>query len=292
MPRGYQCIVIAAVGWLALCAQHPNPSAKDEQAKSAPRVGDALSNNAATYREQTEPSKRVPEPLPCGPAQYQSNDDLCAQWKAADAAEKAAWWAAFAGWFGGLSFLGVLAAIGLAFHSNWIARDTARRQLRAYIAWDGVTMEHYRDEEGRVLESRFQLTWKNGGQTPAVNFIGDLNWCITDGDLPSEFDYPEGPGDANNDRLVVGPQATVISPAKVKITVEEFVAAGRKEKRVHLWAWAEYSDVFGSRHRTEVGVEVEIEALKDGGHDVRFNSTGPHNGMDSACMRKPRTKQH
>jgi hypothetical protein len=161
MSRGYRSIIVAAFGWLILCAQHPNPTAKAEQAQADSRVGDALVNIATTYNQEAKRAQRLPDAPPCGPAQYQSNDDLCAQWKAADAAEKAAWWAAFAGWFGGLSFLGVLAAIALAFHSNWIARDTAKRQLRAYLGIERVFAEMTDDG------MRITVKLKNFGETPA-----------------------------------------------------------------------------------------------------------------------------
>jgi hypothetical protein len=93
--------------------------------------------------------------------------DLCAQWKAADAAQDAAWWAKFSGLFGGLGLILTLGAVGAALHSNYIARDTARRQLRAYIGIDAASIEFVKAGEDGANRA-IHVSIKNFGQTPAM----------------------------------------------------------------------------------------------------------------------------
>jgi hypothetical protein len=96
MPRGYRCIILAAVGWLILAAA-PQPYSEDQD-KQAERSNKA---DASLARAKIAPAASVQivqptvNPPPCGPGQYDSKDDLCAQWKAADSASDAAFWAMF-----------------------------------------------------------------------------------------------------------------------------------------------------------------------------------------------------
>ncbi|WP_373929263.1 hypothetical protein QTN93_10560 [Sphingomonas aerolata] len=287
MPRRYRYVIVAAVGWLTLCAQHPNQTANPERRQIDTRIGDALTNISTTYREQAERAQRAPGRQPCGPTEYKSNDDLCAQWKAADAAEKSAWWAAFAGWFGGLSFLGVLGAIGVALHSNWIARDTAKRQLRAYISWDSVTMLLHRDRNGAVIDGRLQIGWKNNGQTPALSFVGDLDWKIFDGKIPDDFPYAASANADKTGRLVIGPGGTSTTAADETINLEQFIAVANGSQRAYVWGWAAYDDAFGQHRKTEIGCEVSIASQADGTFRVQFIAVGPHNGIDDGCLHPP-----
>lgn len=95
MPRGYRCIVFAAVGWLALCgakppAEQPNrPNSTQEGAPAAhptptptPDLATNPSTNFTAYPGY--------DPDPCYHAKDHAAADLCAQWRASIAAEKAA----------------------------------------------------------------------------------------------------------------------------------------------------------------------------------------------------------
>lgn len=203
MPRGYRYAILALVGWLTLTGQHPSPETKGKEAAAQRTIADRLPNIATTYHKQAERAKRPPERQPCGPHHYKSSDDLCAQWKAADAAVDSAKWAAFSGWFGGLSFLGVLAAISLAYHSNWIARDTAKRQLRAYISVEPQGIFDYGEE------NRLCVLVKNGGQTPAYDIVASSFVGLIEGPR----DFKPTPDEISLERIdagiMLGPQESM-----------------------------------------------------------------------------------
>ena len=114
------------------------------------------------------------EKRPCVPGHDDRRSELCAQWKAADQAVRAAdlaWWQVV---FGAISSLGLLAALALTLRSNHIARralevaqNTSLLQLRPYFGsreWK-VHVEPQRAEPW--ISIRF--TCANFGQTPALD---------------------------------------------------------------------------------------------------------------------------
>lgn len=125
---------------------------------AAPSHSSAL-NHSASSPAQSDRISRA-----CGPGQEDRNSDLCAQWKAADAAADAAWWARF----GGLATIFSLLAVALATYetvrANRIAREAMQRQLRAYVSkWAEI-------QDLTVGKTPWvSLEFRNDGQTPAYN---------------------------------------------------------------------------------------------------------------------------
>ena len=84
MLRGYRCIVIAALGWLSLAASNP-PKQAAHHNNSAPQ--DEITNAANTIAPAVAKAEKTPEKdRGCDQGKDARNSDLCAQWKAADAA--------------------------------------------------------------------------------------------------------------------------------------------------------------------------------------------------------------
>ncbi len=170
MLRGYRGILAALAGLALLSANHAYAQRGGEQPQAQQSVAASLQHIASSVDQATERAKSADqEEQPCGPRQYGSHADLCAQWKAADAAADSAWWAWAAGVLGIISLAGVFIAIGLTAHSNWIARDTARRQLRAYVT---VTDVQFRPTPENAV--RASVNFKNSGTTPATDLTVHL----------------------------------------------------------------------------------------------------------------------
>lgn len=168
MLRGYRSIVVAVAG-LALLAAAPAPNEGGNANKSQPApAGDrALERTAGPPAKQSEPDEYQ---APCRDGEYDNRSDLCAQWYAARAARDAAnwaWWSLFVGIVGAV---GIVFALVLTVESNRIARDTARRQLRAYLDFDNITLGLATDQrpaaEG-TKRARIAIKVHNFGQTPA-----------------------------------------------------------------------------------------------------------------------------
>ncbi len=158
MPKGCWRIIFAAVGWLTLSAQQPKSAAQSQQDQSAAAL------NTSTTRIVDAINNIVPEDdKGCEDREDKRSSDLCAQWKAADAAHDAAnyTWLAV-----GLSFLGTV-FVALTF---WDQRQVSRAQLRAYVSIQAGKLEQWSQEDGsRIVE--FNFTMKNAGTTPAYKAI-------------------------------------------------------------------------------------------------------------------------
>lgn len=139
----------------------PSPAPKEQADKPTEKSAPNPSGISVTIIETLEQAK-------AGEArEKESHDhdakDLDAQIRAADAAEKQigpAWVAAI------LSFVGtclILWTLLLTRQANTIARDTAKRQLRAYLIANGGAIE--RIPEGYILS----VVIRNSGQTPAFD---------------------------------------------------------------------------------------------------------------------------
>lgn len=122
--RGYRCILIAAFGWLALGAAQPEQAARQPADATNENVASALENLATALDSENEPSEHE---QPCPDREDNRSSDLCAQWKAADAAQlsaNVAWWVAIVG-----SILGALtlaAAVAAAIFASVAAFETRR----------------------------------------------------------------------------------------------------------------------------------------------------------------------
>lgn len=88
MPRGYRCIVIAAVGWLI--AAHGNSHAQTKQDEASSNISAPTKPPPATPVQPLKPVEPSKLERPCNEGGDDRESDLCAQWKAADAARDAA----------------------------------------------------------------------------------------------------------------------------------------------------------------------------------------------------------
>lgn len=245
MLRGYRCIVLA-VGIALACANHADAKGDDKEPDTQQAITDSLDKIAATYDKQTKRSESPDKQAePCKPGDDRRYSDLCAQWKAADAAADSAWWA----WAGGLigigSLAGVFIALTLAFHSNWIARDSAKRQLRAYLAVDECSISTFPDDGCIIM----QLRLKNCGQTPAqkVRVMAESFAAP----FPLEQDRPFLPVEVDGG-VSIGPGMD-ISCAKSLRTPDVYAAIANAITRVgsfYIQGVCEYVDAFGITRKT------------------------------------------
>lgn len=194
MLRGYWFLVFA-VGLTLTCATHAKAESNGIQSQTHQSAEASHKSIATSDDHETKPAEIIDQQVaPCGPENYGSNADLCAQWKSADAAADSAWWA----WAGGLiglgSLVGVFAAIWLAFRSNRIASDTATQQLRAYMGISNYDLTPF--ELGVVGAGRFMIAMQNFGQTPAFALTTHVSYAITNwvdrNNQPDAWDYESG----------------------------------------------------------------------------------------------------
>jgi len=139
----------------------------------------------------------------------------------------------------------VLAAIGLSFHSNWIARDTAKRQLRAYV---GYSNEWHHTEFALGQELLLKPRIINNGETPARNVIWQAQVeMISDPDAENAFTLSPippgskstlGRGQWTQTRLTVTPNAG------------NYVLITTGAAKLYVFGSISYTDIFGDEWST------------------------------------------
>lgn len=239
MFRSYRNIVIALVGWLSLAAQHPNPPANAQEAKTANAASQPTENITPSQYAFAERAHRVKYEADCEPANEKRGSDLCAQWKAADATRDAAWWTAWGTLVSGLSGLLVIAALFLAFQSNRIARDSAKRQLRAYCNVSGIEVNGLNVD----YEPVFVISVFNTGQTPAKNVKIDSECLIQASGAPIADNAPNL---AEHAEVTIGAGRSIGSRAALgrNLTQPEWDGLSSGELNVQVRVYAEYLDIF------------------------------------------------
>lgn len=196
MPRGYRCILVAFVGWLSL-ANAQSPRAETKQTEAQSNQSDTVTTVALPPIQTIEPVDASELNRPCDPPKDQRDSDLCAQWKAADAARDAADWTRWG------VVLGVLGTLGLFWTLLYTrkavlggeaslehARIVSRAQLRPWLIYESYWVGTFKDAtiEGKKYEygALLKLEMKNTGQTPAANALvwTDMKTGPADGDTP------------------------------------------------------------------------------------------------------------
>lgn len=155
-----------------------------------------------------------PTQQPCDPPQNVRSSDLCAQWKAADAARDSATWSMVSAIVSTVT----LFAIGFGF---WQTQDTQQREYRAYLkpVIKGIEAD---DKSVGVL-----ATVENYGRTPAFDLHGSYKveigtifpeeptWLLYD--MPVSFSalHPGKP------EVLNGAIPMIVDPSKMKKLIEE-----------------------------------------------------------------------
>ena len=215
--------VIAAIVGLSLVGadKPPNPPTQTEQSNTAQPEQKSNPIALPNAAKATQPIKRPKRTEPCGQTRYESNDDLCAQWKAADAAAEAAQWAwwqiilsalgvaglGFTLWFnfralrlaereseetkGALKIAAVNADAAQRLAIN--AERASERELRAYITVDFARMDGV--QIGKKPSAVLGL--KNSGRTPALKYCREAKILI----MPKVFKFPLNLGSVSDEGM-------------------------------------------------------------------------------------------
>ena len=162
-------LLFSCLGLGLLAPNHADARTGAKQAEAQQSIAASLENISTRYGEEAKRAERAePETQNCGPSQYSGKAELCAQWKAADAAADSAWWA----WVSGLATIvstgAVLIAIGLTFQANRIARHAIEGQERPWVDFDvRPSLGFSFDEEG-FPSYTVEICFKNYGPSPAI----------------------------------------------------------------------------------------------------------------------------
>jgi hypothetical protein len=244
MPRGYRCIFVALVGVVLAGASPPKQPDQNGAANGNETVA-----AADTYKP--DPNRNSER---CYENANHEAADLCAQWSAADAAKETAGLSYWGNWIGGfgavLSFFSILLvlwALKQGREANEIAKDTAKRELRAYV----VPTDQEVDRLIVGFQPIFRVKVKNFGQTPARELRCLCKVQFTDGDpdeLPMRFRNIEG----KISSVVLGPDDFHVFEYELPdaLSIELLNAMGGGGVKPVFAGITCYKDVFGKRHRS------------------------------------------
>lgn len=146
-----------------------------------------------------------------------------------------------------------------------IMRDTATRQLRAYISIDCARIEFPEPGVPKVT-----VTIKNSGQTPAHNLRHWIHQWIER--YPLSIDLPEPPDDFVMSSSVLGSGAThemqIIHPKPIikPCCIHEI---GTPDATIYVYGAVTYQDVFGNEHF------IKYRLMHGGSNQVRPGFLSP-----------------
>lgn len=174
------------------------------------------------------------------------SSDLCAQWKAADAAAESARWSWIAGLASIASFIAVLFALRLAQQANAIARDTAKRQLRAYIFVEKTELI----VSDVARQASFAIEWRNSGQTPAYRVLSGCDIIIADTGWKGNREVEFPPSGYSKDNIGPGGVQQILDYV-ITLSPDEFIAWKAGSRTLYIFSEVHYDDVFGEGHMTK-----------------------------------------
>jgi hypothetical protein len=217
-----------------------------------------------------------------------------------DAANMARRQAMIAAWTFGIVVVALGASLWAAYEASKAAsaadatldhaRKSSEHELRAYIHAD--TFESIFPESLEATSTVFvQIGWKQLGQTPAKRCASDSNGAFFTGEPPEDFDFPDRDGQAGEDFFDLGPGQNMYTAGQT-FSFAELMETGLTDKRLYIWGWIEYSDMFdGSpRRRTEfccigrLGTKPILQTPT-----VVFQTYRRHNAIDERCVKVAHT---
>ena len=238
MLRGYRSIVVALVGLASIGAGEPTkrPEQSQKQLAQGELAKAAATVSAAISRIQI-PVEQNPR---CERGKDNRDSDLCAQWKAADAARDAARFA-----LAGL-LVGIVGTIMLVW-TFVEQRRTSRAQLRAYMSIEPEKMLGFPDKPSA------QICMRNAGSTPAHGVKFSLVGRVDDPDLDdAAIKVLMG-------RIVASDDNDLFMSAQQKLfrhlPIGQFTPAGAEACRqgrrwLYVVGRVDYTDVFERRRHT------------------------------------------
>jgi hypothetical protein len=177
------------------------------------------------------------------------------------------------------------------------AEKTAIRQLRAYISVKEILMEEFRHpdkpttyagitQQGDVHHYRMSTVMENGGPTPTRKAIINVNHELRESAIGLDFTFPDG---KLSEAAAIGPGGTFGTPGFF-ISVDDVRKIVAKSKKLYVWGWIDYNDVFDDtpRHRMEFCFDISPDEVPNGGKIyMRFPMHSQFNGIDGDCLRLP-----
>lgn len=257
--NGINWSVIAALAGLILigAGEPPEPGERAQNSQTAAKIQKASKPITSPIVQLAKPTEKDGG---CQEGKDKRDSDLCAQWKAADAASDAA---QYAFWTLLMSGLGT----ALLVWTLWETRQTSRRELRAYVKLE-VNGSSLDLTEGRKIQ--IPLSVVNYGHTPARN----ASFQQTCGIEKANWKWDRAAKKNKNIAITLHRDAPVTCYIESDFCLSEAHIENVKSGVSSIFARGTYfyDDVFGRSHITQISLEVGKPEIEVG--RVRIAPTG------------------
>ena len=256
----YRCFVTALIGLILIGAGEP-PKTSDGGITGKPKSEIQVGAETVSVAIR-EPAISPEKDRGCQDQKDKRDSDLCAQWKAADAATDAAQYALWTL---------LMSAVGTALlvWTLWETREASRRELRAYVKFS-VPDQAMDLAVGKPVVIKLQIL--NYGHTPACNASFQHACGISEPDWMWSTDHSakRNKGVAitlHRDAPVIGEIQSQFS-----LTKEAIESVQNGKATIFARGTYFYDDVFGRPHVSQVS--LEIRGIEMGNNRVRLAPTG------------------
>ena len=213
--------------------------------------------------QQSSPQNNTPDASPlnsiqkdwgCPIGKEERQSDLCAQWKAADAASNAA---KYALWTLIMTALGT----GLLVWTLAETRSNSRRELRAYVRYEPI------EKSCKIVAGEpflLPLNIVNYGHTPAIKSEFQHAVCIAQCDWQWSSDLTTSR--RNNKHITIHKDnpSTVAIDSVVVLTADQVWAIKNGLCCIFARGTMFYADVFGGEHCSQISIEIGALEMEKG----------------------------
>jgi hypothetical protein len=156
---------------------------------------------------------------------------------------KVEWWLI---WVAVVQAIALFLTILAIMRQTRILKDTAQRQLRAYVCVSSVLLKFPKPNVPEI-----QVCLKNSGQTPAYNVRGWIHMWIEE--YPLRIVLPQPPADFQKSRQVMGPDCacTFVNVKDPPISVQSLPLLGTTKGTIFGYGEVQYKDAFDIERYTK-----------------------------------------
>lgn len=207
--------------------------------------------NPAEHKESGVEHPSSPTPMPSCEIHSPKANEKCDE-----APKNDKHWLDYAtGTFAFIAAIGAIAAAVFTGCQVWIAKDTEKRQLRAYIGLVPPADNQVANAFIPPVKPIIRLTPQNFGLTPASKAVHETGMSLAPYPLPKSFGYPIQKLDTPPNPITIYPGpfnlAGIIAGASRSLTDEEIASIqDGKTKRLYVYGTITYTDAFREPHFT------------------------------------------
>lgn len=168
---------------------------------------------------------------------------------------------------------------------------------RAFVFLEDVELRYVGTEGWSGGDWRILPRLKNSGTTPTKNARVCISMMEFGPEIPDNYEFPDSWLGTKLEpmSILIGPQASVV----IETPNESSSLFRHRGKRMLMWGWIDYDDIFPDtkRHRTEFCVEIMSTINPDSDWRSRIVDNGTvffryrfhwaYNGADDDCLKRP-----